>query len=416
MSIVTIALILSNWRASVLGPDTPISAGTVFLEEAFWILTGLLIFWDLIVARQMRVFFQEINRNWPLVLFIGFAVISVFWTVSLPITSYKVLVLIFSSLAGAYLGLRFDIRRLLDYLWWFGVVFVIFSFLLAILLPAAGRMLESPYDGAWQGIYWHKNHLGGIAALINSVFLIRSIWSYLARKPLVVLDILFYLSSGVLIYLSSSAGAYIVAILLHVSIAAFMISRQFRLRPVHYYIGAGLGIIAAVAVLGNLDRALGLFNRNATLTGRIPLWEFLLRDTISQRPWFGYGFGALWNLETFQTRMQGALGWRYPIVIADNGFMDILLHLGLVGLVLFLIVYGSAWIKAVRGALAHRSVADFFPVIFMLFTLLGNISFSFFLETESFVWMWMISLLFLMPSADKELTLSARALDVNQGP
>ena len=76
-----------------------------------------------------------------------------------------------------------------------------------------------------------------------------------------------------------------------------------------------------------------------SLTGRIPLWEYLTRQVLEQ-PLLGYGFGAFWSAERLVT-VWSAVGW--PAVVAHNGPLDLVLGTGLVGLVLF----GAFWARAV---------------------------------------------------------------------
>jgi O-antigen ligase len=149
-----------------------------------------------------------------------------------------------------------------------------------------------------------------------------------------------------------------------------------------------------ILILSNLDTVFGLFNREASLTGRTPLWNYLLRDVFLRSPWLGYGFGALWSSASFRIATQKVLGWPFPVAIGDNGFLDILLHTGLVGFIPFLGVLIVSFARSGRLAFDQRSILGFFPLLFMIFVIVANISFSFFLETETFLWLVMIAVLF----------------------
>src|SRR5260370_31854078 len=83
-----------------------------------------------------------------------------------------------------------------------------------------------------------------------------------------------------------------------------------------------------------------------TLTGRTAIWVGITQS-ISKRPILGYGFYAFW---------QGLNGESANIILANhwvfgyahNGMLEILLQLGIVGLVAFLITFfrgtKDAWI------------------------------------------------------------------------
>jgi O-antigen ligase len=94
-----------------------------------------------------------------------------------------------------------------------------------------------------------------------------------------------------------------------------------------------------------------------------------------------------------------AAGYPGPIVIADNGFIDILINTGYSGLILFLIFYFGAWWHSIKYAMKARDINGVFPVILMSYTLLANISWSLIFENESFFMLIMISVLFFI-SAD----------------
>jgi hypothetical protein len=127
-------------------------------------------------------------------LFIGLAFLSLAWSVSPAASLYRALELLFSTLLGAYIGLRYNMRSLFNILFWFGAVIIIFCYAYSLFLPGFGTMLNYPYNGAWRGIFWHRNHLGSIAALLNSVFLLRMILE-IKDKNTAFLNGVFYLLS-----------------------------------------------------------------------------------------------------------------------------------------------------------------------------------------------------------------------------
>jgi uncharacterized protein involved in exopolysaccharide biosynthesis/Mrp family chromosome partitioning ATPase len=89
-----------------------------------------------------------------------------------------------------------------------------------------------------------------------------------------------------------------------------------------------LVLVGLSELLVPLLEALG---KDATLTGRVPLWREV-DHAIGRRLLFGYGYQAFWadsNLDGW--RVRAAAGW--PAPHAHNGFRDTLLSLGLLGFI-----------------------------------------------------------------------------------
>lgn len=132
-----------------------------------------------------------------------------------------------------------------------------------------------------------------------------------------------------------------------------------------------------------------------TLTGRLQLWKYLFEDVITKKPWLGHGFGAFWEISTNRKIISEEIGWDYAVLISDNGFLDIFIHLGMVGLIFFLIIFLRAFLNAFRIAVMDiDNLLSFFPLFFLIYTVLANISFSLFVETELLVWVFLLQIYF----------------------
>ena len=150
-----------------------------------------------------------------------------------------------------------------------------------------------------------------------------------------------------------------------------------------------------IATASNLGLVFAVLDRSSNLSGRVDLWDFLVRDVIPQRLWWGHGFGAIWFVESFRVAAQHRVGWETQVVIADNGFLDLLLHVGIVGLSIFLGVLSIASIRSLRFALAHKTLTDSFPLLLIVYAWIANIAFSLLAEREVFVWLLIVVVLFM---------------------
>lgn len=137
----------------------------------------------------------------------------------------------------------------------------------------------------------------------------------------------------------------------------------------------------------------GNVESTVTLTGRIPLWEIVLSE-IQDHPWLGVGFAAFWNPHNYP-RMEQLVG--FPVVSAHNGFLDMLLVLGVVGLALLLTFCLCATVTTVRRARRH-DLLGWLVLMFLTFYVLSNLTSSIFTEFYEFKLMVVLSALGLLAS------------------
>jgi hypothetical protein len=119
----------------------------------------------------------------------------------------------------------------------------------------------------------------------------------------------------------------------------------------------------SVPFLGGSDVAAfsSALGRDNTLTGRTEVWADIL-PARTQQPLLGYGFGSFWT----DARRQ-----LYDIPTAHNGYLDILLELGEVGLAFY-----TAWLLSCARQLHRALVLDYewasFGICLLLMGLVYN--------------------------------------------
>ncbi|MCE9647508.1 MAG: O-antigen ligase family protein [Chloroflexi bacterium] len=395
----TLVFLLANIRSTIfwsLYPPTDTIFQSAWRETLLWLVALALMVFLLNRRDLYKNYWRAVRQNPFLIVFVVYSVASVFWSNSWSVTFHRSLTFLFATMAAVYLGTRYTLSEIMVVLANLGVVVFLTSFLLIFLMPVLGTDLNPPYNGAWRGIFWHKNQLGNIVPIFTIVFLFRlfapsatiSRWGKSAAFVL-------YLLSLVMIFFAKSASGHILEIIIHLVLGVVFLWRKLRyyLTPRHYYLLVVLFIAGGVVLLLKLDFILALFGRTPTFTGRVPLWTILLRSVVLQKPLGGYGFGTIWADEQFRNLMRERVGWPYQVMIGDNGFLDILLNLGFTGLVLFLLNYGKAWINSVKFFLQRDDLEGFFPFVFLVYSLFANVTFSLFMETEVFVWMLIVSLM-----------------------
>jgi len=376
-------------------PDTTNTLGQAWREVVVWVgIVACLIL--LIRIRNLAGKFLHILSNQKfLIAFLLISLLSITWSISWTITLHRSLVLLSVSLAGIYIATRFSLLDLLRILFWVGVLLMAISYFVAITNPLFGTVQNAPSYGAWRGVFWHKNHLGNLMPLFSAIFLV----SFFVKKGSLtklerITALPLYFFSLLLVYLSTSAAGYLIEIVLLFSFILAMLWMRFAERlNAAQYIGLLVVIIIGITIVSlNLDFIFGLLNRETSLTGRIPMWNYLLERYFMDRPWLGHGFGTIWAIEEVRVHTQEVVGWLYPVMIGDNGFIDLLLNTGLIGLISFLIYYINLWIRSIGKFFAQRTYESFFTPLFLIYTLFANLSFSLFMETEVYIWLLIVTL------------------------
>ncbi len=106
---------------------------------------------------------------------------------------------------------------------------------------------------------------------------------------------------------------------------------------------AAILLLVLTYSLGPLLEALG---KDATLTGRVPLWAEVDR-AIAAHPVIGYGYQAFWtDGNGLAWNIRDTIAWSAPH--AHNGYREMMLGLGVVGFVLCSIVVVRALVATTR--------------------------------------------------------------------
>ncbi len=362
-----------------------------------WIIVLLCLGVLVLMVLQMKIqsLMSAFGSAWKkqtfLILFLLFSVCSLVWSVYLEASLYKISVLLFASLMGVYLAVRYEVRGGLKIIRSAGVIFIFSSFALLLISEPFSRLLNYPYYGAWRGIFWHRNHLGSLMAYFSTLFVMQIVMLR-GRWLAIRANAIYFLLAAVLVFGSRSAAGILLFFVLNFTVIVGLIWLQIRhlLTKAHYLAMFALVSLAVILIMINLDFIFGLVGRDTTMTGRTFIWADLLARVWPERPILGYGFGALWMIEAFRTSMQVRHNWPYQVFFGDNGFLDFLLNLGVVGFGLFMMYFVKVGINSVKALVRSGSFLSLLLPLTFLYVLLANTSFSFFLEIDQFVWMLLV--------------------------
>jgi O-antigen ligase len=404
--VIALTFVLVNWRAvtpDIVRVRTDVVDPIAALEIALAAGIGATLLLLLRRGGLLRSYAELWRHQTLLVVFAAFALLSLTWSISPAASLYKWTVFALATLVGSYLGFRFSARGILEVLFWYGAIVLILSAAMSVIIPPAGRMFP-PIDNAWRGIFWHKNHLGTLVALLSLVYLYRLADDLHSHRAMMLVDGFFFLFSLLIVWLSHSATGLLVLVFgISLSVLAYAWQRaRPRLRWQHYGLALTAAVGALVTLTLNLETLLGMLGKDTTLTGRIPMWESVLTEFASKRPVLGYGMGAFWNSMANRHAVQQAAGWGWPVAIGDNGWLDVQLNLGGVGLSIFMLLLLVLLYRGVARLRRGRDFIDTLPLVFLLSAFLANVAFSLFFEIESGVWLILVAFLFL-PSTPHEV-------------
>lgn len=321
-----------------------------------------------------------LSKDWFIVPLVGFVVLSYFWSAIPSVTMSQGIALVGTTLTGIYLATRYTPREQLKILGWVLGAIIVMSLIFALLPPRWGVM-GGVHAGAWRGIYIHKNSFGRAMALCSITFLL------LASDPRSKRFLCWLgcaLSVGMLI-LSTSTTALLNLINLILLVGVFQIFRwHYRTRVVALIVSI-LTVSGTIYLLThNLEPLLASFGKDMTLTGRTDLWPHVV-DMIRQRPWFGYGYGAFWrDWDSDGATIWRAVGWTPPH--SHNGFLDMMLHIGIIGFAIFAIGYLYIYLKGIFLLTRTRTPEGMWPLVFLSFMVLFSLSENTFLGRNNIYW------------------------------
>ena len=394
--LISMVFFLANFRSfifSTLFPSVDVFSSRGWFEVMLWLLLIPFLMYFLVRGGLIKDYFQKVKLYPSLIALMVYSLFSVLWSDAQLVTLQRSLVFVMATIFAYYLGIRFKLSEFLNVLFAAGFVIMLYSYVAVYANPSLGTDLNYPYNGSWRGVFWHRNHLGSFVALFSVVFLVHMLHPY--HIYLRITAGVAYIFSVIMTYYAASATGHILFVLLHIAIGVLVlwIKIRHRLTRTHYLLLFFGLLLSTLLLYLNLDLVLGIFNRNSSFTGRTGLWSVLLGEIFPKHPWFGVGFGTIWAPAEFKYFMQDRLGWLYPVMLGDNGFLDILLNLGAIGFILFILNYFIAWLKAGRLLVNSKYYLEIFPALFMLYTFFANITFSLFMELEVFIWMIMVAIM-----------------------
>ncbi|MCQ4346622.1 O-antigen ligase family protein [Pseudomonas stutzeri] len=249
-------------------------------------------------------------------------------------------------------------------------------------IPSYGKMTHV-FPGAWQGIFIHKNVLGRFAVFSSTIFLVLILY----RKSTLTWSGLF--SSITLVFGCGSATA---AIGFVICAATLLILSNRKWLLISAGFSASIITSAYLLIPNIIPKILAAFEKSETLTGRTTIWELAV-ESINKNPLFGYGMGGFWGTSEAAV-LRAWSGWFVPH--AHNGFLEIALQIGYIGLIAFTLIHLKAISDAIDiyfDKLSKKIKYKEWPLLFVIFSLIYGAGEANYLRPNSFIQLALYSII-----------------------
>lgn len=344
---------LSMWFGVAPAPGTDVQLDGSPVDRIFFAI--LMIAALVVLIQRGRRTFKFLNANFPILLYFLFCLASVLWSDYLGVSLKRwvksigdlLMILIVVTDGQPVAALRRLFSRL-------GFVLIPVSLLFIKYFPYFGRGYDA-YSGSPSnlGVTTNKNALG----VITFVVLLGTLWHIIdllrsdempsqRRRHLLAQGTLFLLGIYLLIFANSDTST--VAFILGVGILLATSLRFVRRNAgaVHVFVVGILIVVGFAMLFGGTAGIAHALGRNSHLTGRTDIWAAVI--PMVPNPLVGAGFESFWLSPRVLTRL-----WRLfpnlPLNEAHNGYVEVYLELGWVGVGLISFILLDGYRRSVKA-------------------------------------------------------------------
>ncbi len=304
-----------------------------------------------------------LRLKWLFLLYLWIA-LSLAWSVDRATSSRLAFYAFVYLLSAGYCAFRYSTRELLHLIGWCSLGAALLSIVGEFVLPPP----NDPAPG-WSGIFLQKNTLGLTMMIGVAVLLVQGRrWT-----PTRCAVLLLYLT---LLVLSQSFTAIVgTAVVLLVVLSYKVGSRSKAL----LWIWLGGLLCVLLLVSDPLSLLLGAGGKTSNFTGRDVIWAYAFKG-ILEHPVIGHGYGGAFWADADDSEQ--ALHWNPHH--AHNGFLQVWLDLGVIGLILTIGLLANTWRRARRSRSLGTSDTALWTKVLITTALAHNLMESDFTSTNFF--------------------------------
>lgn len=298
----------------------------------------------------------------PLLGFVIWAALSVLWSDDPASTIFVIRSEIFPLVMVALVAGTIRPRMLAKVVLWTSLSICAWSLLISLALPTSrvailGDTLEQQFG--FRGTFGHKNDLGVFVVLTLAIAL--PLLRIKGRRWILGALVLLALSTR-----SATAGSGLLALtFLWAWMLAIGRGRSQRDRRLLILTSVTSAIVALLSAFRLLPILLTIYDKDLTFSGRTTIWSATI-DFVGRQPFTGYGYGGVFTEIPTPLTIQLWNRIGFEAAHTHNGAVEVLLELGIIGLVLMVaFVVGIYRVSARVGSVPDDRRYELWGVLFM---------------------------------------------------
>jgi len=359
-------------QLSGLDPRAPVGPDSASLQSQAAI-GGAFLVMAVFAMLNAQCMAAPLKANLLLLALPALALTSVAWAPEQAIAARRAIAFTATVLAGLAITAALPAGAALRFLAQAAAVAVVLSVAYLVLLPGYGVHqisdgVQSVHVGDWRGVFGHRTVLAQLSAL-SLAFAVHG-GRVTFRRPWVRVGVM--IMSGLCLWKAHSGGGWISAgVLLALPPCLALGRRSIARMGWPFCLLLGGTMLAAIALALPLIEAalLSVVGKEPTLTGRRPLWG-LFMPAARERLILGYGYSTGFR-DVVARLVSDHSGFGY-VPNAQNGYLDVMLNLGLVGLGVTLGILALAFRRAFRLAMNPGVPLAILPLLVAVFTAVMN--------------------------------------------
>lgn len=302
-------------------------SGNTIRQVLYVVIFGLIIY----ALRPFTDLTRLLVIPLPLLTALGWCWLSALWAID-PGTSVRKVILTSMVIWSIFLITRqLTIDTTMNLLRAVLAVTLVANWIAVLAFPEfaihqANGVEDKKLIGDWSGVMVHKNIAGAVCAVTILVF------AFDAKKVYWLIRLGAIAAAAVFLYYSQSktSGAMVLGAL---AVGALYERYKSPYRGLVIGLMFILFVALTIALYIYKDPLQGNFTSPKAFTGRIQIWQAMLNYAADH--WYsGAGFGSFWAIGPASPIYSLAKGWVLKVSQGHSGYLDLLITVGIVGLVL----------------------------------------------------------------------------------